>query len=73
MGRHSGPLGYDPDMGDLVVRELADEDYDGVRRVDELTQRQYLGVTWDDMSDADNRQVSSFKIAKRQSSDWCMG
>ncbi len=46
MGRHSGPLCYDPDMRDIVVRELADEDYDGVRRVDELTQRQYLGVTW---------------------------
>ncbi len=38
-------------MGDVVVREVTGEDYDGVRRVDELTQRQYLGATWDHLPD----------------------
>ncbi len=43
-------------MGDIVVRELAAEDYNGVRRVDELTQRQYFGALWDQLSDADKEQ-----------------
>lgn len=38
-------------MNAPVVRELTEKDYDGVRRVDELTQRQYIGVTWDLLSD----------------------
>ncbi len=38
-------------MGDIVVRELAPPDYAGVRYVDELTQRQYIGATWDQLSD----------------------
>lgn len=43
-------------MDDIVVRELAAEDYNGVRRVDELTQRQYRGALWDQLSDADKEQ-----------------
>ena len=38
-------------MGDIVVRELAPRDYAGVRYVDELTQRQYIGATWEQLSD----------------------
>jgi L-amino acid N-acyltransferase YncA len=37
----------------MVVRPLRLEDYPGVRRVDELTQRQYRGVGWDQLSEED--------------------
>lgn len=35
----------------IVIRALRLEDYSGVRRVDELTQRQYRGVIWDQLSE----------------------
>ncbi len=38
-------------MDGIVVRELAPDDYPGVRRVDELTQRQYMGAMWDQLPD----------------------
>jgi ribosomal protein S18 acetylase RimI-like enzyme len=38
-------------MGDIVVRELAPRDYAGVRYVDELTQGQYIGATWERLPD----------------------
>jgi L-amino acid N-acyltransferase YncA len=44
-------LCYDAAMDGIVVRELALQDYAGVRNIDELTQRQYLGATWDQLPD----------------------
>lgn len=35
------------------VREMKQEDYRGVRVVDELTQRQYLGLRWDRLSESE--------------------
>lgn len=35
----------------IVIRALLLEDYSGVRKVDELTQRQYRGARWDQLSD----------------------
>ena len=35
----------------IVVRAVQLEDYSGVRRVDELTQRQYRGAAWDQLSE----------------------
>ncbi len=43
-------------MGDIVVRVLADEDYDGVRQVDVLTQRHYRGATWDHLPAEDKEE-----------------
>jgi xanthine dehydrogenase accessory factor len=47
--QHSRTMNQDS----VVVRALTSEDYTGVRRVDELTQRQYRGAAWDSMSDVE--------------------
>jgi L-amino acid N-acyltransferase YncA len=38
-------------MSDMMVRELRHGDIEGVRRVDELTQRAYHGSSWDSLSE----------------------
>jgi len=43
-------------MGDIVIRALAAEDFAGVRQVDELTQRQYLDATWDQLPEEDKEE-----------------
>jgi L-amino acid N-acyltransferase YncA len=39
-------------MKKINVREMKLDDYRGVRAVDELTQRQYLGPAWDELEEA---------------------
>jgi L-amino acid N-acyltransferase YncA len=38
-------------MAKIDVREIQQHDYTGIRAVDELTQRQYLGLAWDQLSE----------------------
>jgi L-amino acid N-acyltransferase YncA len=38
-------------MNNTVVRELRLNDYEGVREVDDLTQRVYRGIKWDKLSE----------------------
>ena len=40
-------------MEKINIREMKPDDYTGVRTVDELTQRQYLGSLWDQLSEAE--------------------
>lgn len=37
-------------MNNVIVRKLKKQDYKGVRRVDIVTQKQYLGKKWNDLS-----------------------
>jgi len=37
-------------MGKVEIREMQQNDYAGVRTVDELTQKQYHGIDWDRLS-----------------------
>lgn len=40
-------------MNNIIIRELTNQDYEGVRRVDILTQKQYLGEKWEELSPAE--------------------
>lgn len=42
-------------MEKINIREMKPDDYIGVRTVDELTQRQYLGSLWDQLSEAEKQ------------------
>ena len=37
-------------MNNIIVRQLAKQDYTGVRQVDILTQKQYQGTKWNNLS-----------------------
>jgi L-amino acid N-acyltransferase YncA len=43
-------------MDGTIIRELAQQDFAGVRYVDELTQRQYAGATWDQLTDEEREE-----------------
>jgi L-amino acid N-acyltransferase YncA len=40
-------------MKTIYIREMGANDYIGVRSVDELTQKQYRGAAWDNLSEAE--------------------
>ena len=43
-------------MGDLIIRKVRFKDMNGVRNVDVLTQRMYLGKAWDTLSEEQQEQ-----------------
>ena len=54
-------------MNDVIARKLQPEDMDGVRNVDELTQRMYRGKEWDMLGEGEKEEFmasrkSEFRI-----------
>lgn len=43
-------------MNNIVVRKLAKQDYEQVRNVDILTQKQYLGTKWNKLTDTEKEK-----------------
>lgn len=43
-------------MNNIVIRQLTKLDYKGVRKVDILTQKQYLGKKWNKLTDAEKEK-----------------
>lgn len=43
-------------MNDIIVRQLTKQDYDEVRKVDILTQKQYLKEKWDSLSNTEKEK-----------------
>lgn len=43
-------------MDGVVVRGIVPEDFEGVRLVDELTQREYMGKIWDGLNDKEKER-----------------
>lgn len=44
-------------MNNVVIRPLVKQDYVGVRLVDILTQKQYLGIKWNRLSDKEKDEL----------------
>lgn len=43
-------------MNNIIIRQLTNQDYEEVHQVDILTQKQYLGPKWDNLSDKEKEQ-----------------
>lgn len=43
-------------MNNIVIRQLTKQDYEGVHKVDILTQKQYLGAKWNKLTDAEKEK-----------------
>ena len=43
-------------MNNIVIRQLAKQDYEGVRTVDILTQKQYLKVKWNKLTNTEKEE-----------------
>lgn len=49
-------------MNNIVIRQLVKQDYEGIRKVDILTQKQYLGTKWNNLSTSEkNKHLVSRK------------
>ena len=43
-------------MNNIIISELTNQDYEGVNRVDILTQKQYLGGKWEKLPEAEKEE-----------------
>lgn len=43
-------------MNKIIIRQLTKQDYQGVRKVDILTQKQYLGAKWNNLSETEKEK-----------------
>lgn len=43
-------------MTDIIIRQLTKQDYTGVRKVDILTQKQYQGKKWNNLSESEREK-----------------
>lgn len=53
-------------MSKIIIRQLTKQDYQGVRKVDTLTQKQYLGAKWNNLS---NTEIEEHLVSRKNEFD----